>query len=56
MILKSAGARYEIVTYPGAKQKEYDGKQFDMPGDEYNADADKDSWNETLAFLARVMQ
>jgi dienelactone hydrolase len=61
--LKSAGARYQIVTYPAAKHaftnpkaKEYGGKQFDMPGDEYNADADKDSWNKTLAFLARVMK
>jgi len=41
--LKSVGARYRIVTHPGAKHsftdpaaKEYDGKQFDMPGDEYN--------------------
>jgi len=61
--LKSAGARYKIVTYPGAKHsftnpaaKEYDGKQFDMPGDEYNADADQRSWNEILAFLATVMK
>jgi dienelactone hydrolase len=61
--LKSAGARYKIVTYPGAKHsftnpaaKEYGGKQFDMPGDEYNADADQRSWNEILAFLERVMK
>ena len=61
--LRSAGARYAIVTYPGAKHsftnpaaKEYDGKQFDMPGDEYNADADQRSWNEILAFLERVMK
>jgi dienelactone hydrolase len=61
--LKSAGARYRIVTYPGAKHaftnpaaKEYGGKQFDMPGDEYNADADQRSWKEILAFLKRVMK
>ena len=61
--LRSAGARYKIVTYPGAKHsftnpaaKEYGGKQFDMPGDEYNADADRRSWDEMLAFLERVMK
>src|ERR1700730_6159292 len=61
--LKAAGARYKIVTYSGAKHsftnpaaKEYGGKQFDMPGDEYNPDADQRSWNEILAFLERVMK
>jgi dienelactone hydrolase len=61
--LKSAGARYKIVTYPGVKHsftnpaaKEYGGKQFDMPADEYNADADQRSWSELLAFLERVMK
>ena len=61
--LKSAGARYKIVTYPGVKHsftnpaaREYGGKQFDMPGDEYNADADQRSWNAILAFLERVMK
>jgi dienelactone hydrolase len=61
--LKSAGARYKIVTYPGVKHsftnpaaREYGGKQFDMPGDEYNADADQRSWNAILEFLERVMK
>lgn len=61
--LKSAGAHYKIVTYPGVKHsftnpaaKEYGGKQFDSPGDEYNADADQKSWSEILAFLKRVMR
>ena len=61
--LKTAGAHYKIITYPGAKHsftnpaaKEYGGKQFDMPGDEYNADADQRSWNEIMAFLERVMK
>lgn len=61
--LKSAGARYKIVTYPEAKHsftnpaaKEYGGKQFDMPGDEYNAAADQQSWLEILTFLRRVMK
>ena len=61
--LKSAGARYKIVTFPGAKHsftnpaaKEYGGKQFDMPADEYNSDADQQAWKEILEFLARVMK
>ena len=61
--LKSAGARYKIIIYPGVKHsftnpaaKEYGGKQFDMQGDEYNADADQRSWKEILAFLERVMR
>jgi dienelactone hydrolase len=41
-------------TNPAAK--EYGGKQFDMQGDEYNADADHRSWKEILAFLERVMR
>jgi len=59
--LKSAGVRYQIVTYPGVKHSftdpaaTDDGKEFGFP-EEYNADADKDSWNKTLAFLARVMK
>jgi dienelactone hydrolase len=59
--LKSAGVRYQIVTYPGVKHSftdpaaTEDGKKFGFP-EEYNADADKDSWNKTLAFLARVMK
>lgn len=61
--LKSAGARYRIVTYPGVKHsftnpaaKEYGGKVFDMPADEYNADADRRSWREILEFLEKVMK
>lgn len=61
--LKSAGARYKIITYPDVKHsftnpaaKEYDGKVLDMPNDEYNADADHQSWKEILAFLERVMR
>ena len=61
--LKAAGARYKIVTYPGAKHSftnpapnEYGGQHFDMPENEYNADADQQSWKEILAFLKRVMR
>ena len=55
--LGAAGARCQIVTYPGAKHsstnpaaKEYDGKEFDMPGDEYSADTDQQSWTQILRF------
>ena len=61
--LQAAGARYKIVIYPGAKHAftnpratEYGGKKFDMPEDEYSADADQQSWSEMLAFLERVMK
>jgi dienelactone hydrolase len=59
--LRAAGARYKIVTYAGAKHSftnpaatQY-GRKFGIP-DEYNADADRQSWSETLAFLRRVME
>jgi len=32
-----------------------DGRKFHIP-DEYNADTDKRSWEETLAFLGRLMK
>jgi dienelactone hydrolase len=61
--LKAAGARYKIVTYAGAKHSftnpapnEYGGQQFDMPENEYNADADLQSWKEIVTFLRRVMR
>ena len=51
------------MIYPGAKHAftnpratEYGGKKFDMPEDEYSADADQQSWSEMLAFLERVMK
>lgn len=59
--LKSAGVHYKIVTYPDAKHAFTNpaatelGKKFHIP-DEYNADADKQSWNEMLAFFGRVMK
>lgn len=59
--LSAARARYKIVTYPDAKHSftnpastEY-GKKFGLP-DEYNAVADRQSWREMLAFLARVFE
>jgi dienelactone hydrolase len=58
--MKSAGARYRIVIYPGVKHSFTNpastklGKQFDIP-DEYNAEAAEKSWNELLAFFANAM-
>jgi dienelactone hydrolase len=52
---------YKIVTYPDAKHAFTNpaatelGKKFQIP-DEYSADADKQSWNEMLAFFGRVMK
>lgn len=55
--MEGAGVPYKIVIYPGVKHSftnpaadEY-GKKFNMPL-AYNAEADKDSWEETEAFLA----
>jgi dienelactone hydrolase len=59
--MRSAGARYRIVVYPGAKHSFTNpastelGRQFDIP-DEYNAEADRQSWQEVLAFFAKVTQ
>lgn len=57
--MSDAAARYKIVIYGGAKHSftnpastEY-GKKFNLP-DEYNADADRQSWNEMLSFFGRV--
>ena len=54
-----AGANYRVVTYPGAKHAftnpEADelGKKFNMPM-AYDAQADKDSWQQAQEFLREV--
>ncbi len=55
--MEAAGVEYKIVSYPGVKHSftnpaadEY-GAKFKMPL-AYNAEADKDSWQQTSAFLA----
>lgn len=59
--MEKAGVNYKVVTYPGAKHAfsnpaadEY-GKKFNLPL-AYNADADKDSWNKGLAFIAEAFK
>ena len=59
--MDKAGANYQVTSYPGVKHSftnpaadEY-GKKFDMPL-AYNAEADKDSWTQTEAFLKEVFE
>lgn len=59
--MKDAGVDYKLVNYPGAKhaftvpEGTAKGQKFSLPL-EYNADADKKSWAEAQAFLARVLK
>lgn len=54
--MKAAGASYQLVRYPGVRHSftnpdaDRFGKKFEMPL-EYNAEADRDSWEKTLAFF-----
>ncbi|MFL6713268.1 MAG: dienelactone hydrolase family protein [Sulfurifustis sp.] len=58
--MKSAGADYKVIAYPGAKHAftnpaaTANGKKFNLPL-EYNAQADKQSWSEAIAFLKRTL-
>jgi dienelactone hydrolase len=55
--MDKAGVSYKVVTYPGAKhaftnpEADKFGQKFKLPL-AYNAEADKASWTEGLAFLA----
>ena len=57
--MESAGADYRVVTYPGAQhaftnpEADQLGKKFNMPL-AYNAEADKDSWQQATVFLREV--
>lgn len=57
--MEGAGANYRVVIYPGAKHAfsnpEADelGKKFNLPI-AYNAEADKDSWEQAKVFLREV--
>jgi dienelactone hydrolase len=57
--MDAAGVKYRVVTYPGAKHAfsnpEADelGKKFNLPI-AYNAEADKDSWEQAKMFLREV--
>ncbi|MBI5753395.1 MAG: dienelactone hydrolase family protein [Hydrogenophilales bacterium] len=55
----NAGANFRVVTYPGVKHSFTNpdadelGKKFNLPL-AYNAAADKDSWQQAIAFLREV--
>jgi len=57
--MESAGASYRVVTYPGAlhaftnPDADELGKKFKMPI-AYDAEADKDSWQQAMVFLREV--
>lgn len=57
--MEQAGANYRVVTYPGVKHSFTNpdadelGRKFSLPL-AYNADADKDSWQQTTEFLRKV--
>jgi dienelactone hydrolase len=57
--MDAANVNYRVVTYPGVKHSFTNpdadelGKKFNLPL-AYNADADKDSWQQTTVFLREV--
>lgn len=57
--MKNAGVDFEFVNYPGVKHSftnpaaDETGKKFGLPL-EYNADADKDSWQKNLEFFKEI--
>lgn len=57
--MEAAGADYKLVNYPGAvhsftnPEADAFGKKFNLPL-AYNAEADKDSWQQTQAFLQAI--
>lgn len=59
--MKTAGVDYKVVNYPGARHAFTNpaatarGKEFNIPI-AYDADADRKSWKETLAFLERAVK
>lgn len=59
--MSTAGADYRVVNYPGGKHAFTNpaaterGKKFNLPL-EYNAEIDKQSWNDAIEFLNRVLK
>ncbi|MDH5611047.1 MAG: dienelactone hydrolase family protein [Gammaproteobacteria bacterium] len=57
--MKNAGVDFEFVNYPGVKHSftnpdaDANGKKFGLPL-EYNAEADKDSWQKNLEFFKEI--
>ncbi len=54
--MKSAGTDVRVVTYPGAKHSftNPDADKSGVPGLQYNAQADKESWAEMLKFFRSI--
>lgn len=59
--MKAAGVDYKIINYPGAKHAFTNpgatekGKKLNLPL-EYNAEIDRKSWEEAIAFLQRALK
>jgi len=59
--MKSIGADYRLISYPGAQHSftnpdaDRFGKEFNLPL-QYNAEADKKSWNELSKFLKEIFK
>lgn len=59
--MDAAGVDYKLINYPGGKHAFTNpaaterGKKFNLPL-EYNADIDKQSWNDAIEFLNRVLK
>lgn len=59
--MKNAGADYKLVSYPGAKHSftnpdaDAFGQKFNLPL-AYNADVDKQSWEEMQAFFKKIFK
>jgi dienelactone hydrolase len=59
--MKTAGADFQFISYPGAMHSFTNpdadelGKKFNMPI-AYNANADKESWDEMKEFLAKIFK
>jgi dienelactone hydrolase len=54
--MRAAGARFEVVSYPGAKHgfTNPDAGSFGMPALAYDAEADRQSWAAMLRLLGEV--
>jgi dienelactone hydrolase len=55
--MTAAGARFELVSFPGAKHgfTNPDAEKFGVPGLAYNAQADQASWEAFLKFMQQVI-
>jgi len=56
--MKNAGAKFQVITYPGVKHSftNPDAGTHGMPELQYNADADRKSWASMLAFMKTAMK